>query len=62
VGVELSSNTSLTPSHTLCSQGFIGFLLKFGFKKPLSLSHFFAARILTHLEEQIPGEDFIWFR
>jgi hypothetical protein len=58
-GLEHSNFIPLTHSlsQTLLSE-FHWILLKFKCKKPLSLSHFFAARIIPHLEEQLSGKNF----
>ena len=49
---------SLTPSHDSCS-GFHWILAQVRFQE-IFLSHFLAARIITHLEEQLSGKDFIF--
>ena len=59
-GVELYHAHTLThtPSHKLCS-GFHWILSQVWFQE-ISLSHFFAARTTTHLEEQLLGKNFIF--
>ena len=50
---------TLTPSHTFL----LGFPLDFDsslIERKLSLSHFFAVRLSTHLEEQLSGKSFIF--
>ena len=59
-GEELSYSLSLH-SHSLShilDRVFIGFWLKFDCKK--TLFHFFAAKLSTHLEEQLSGKSFIF--
>ena len=46
-------------SHILARVSF-GFWLKFDCKNTLSLSHFFAVRLITYLEEQLLGKSFIF--
>ena len=52
---QLSFTHSLSNSLKLCSWVFIGCLLEFDFKKPLS--HFFAARKFTFKEKQLTGKN-----
>ena len=58
-GVELSHVHTLThtPSHKLCS-GFHWILAQVSLQEN-SLSHFFVARLPTHLKEQHSGKSFI---
>ena len=58
-GEELScSLSSLSLPLTFFARVFLGFWLKFDCKK--SLSHFFAVRLSTHMEEQQSGRIFIF--